>query len=140
MMQRKNFSFRFEWQQAIAHLAPLCRLEIYEAAVRYAETGETGPLSAEAAEAFEQYIMPDFRRRAKAAEYRARRKARLAAKSTEEPITPNPPTTPISPTTPPKITPIIFPGPNRRERRLMAAEQKRHAKRQARKKLFSPPG
>lgn len=90
-MQRKNFYFKFEWQSAIAHLPGCYRLEVYEAAVRYAETGETGPMSAIAAEAFEKYIMPDFRRRAKAAEYRARAKARRAAKEAEASATPKAP-------------------------------------------------
>ena len=80
-MPRKNFAFRFEWMQALAYLAWDFRLEVYEATIRYAETGETGELSPTAAEAFEKYILPDFRRRQKAAEYRARRKARLAAEA-----------------------------------------------------------
>lgn len=80
-MPRKNFAFRFEWSQAIAYLSWDLRLEVYEATFRYAETGETGELSPSAAEAFERHIMPDFRRRQKAAEYRARRKARLAAEA-----------------------------------------------------------
>lgn len=80
-MSRNNFAFRFEWSQAIAYLSWEFRLEVYEASIRYAETGQTGELSPSAAEAFEKYILPDFRRRAKAAEYRARRKARLAAEA-----------------------------------------------------------
>lgn len=80
-MTRKNFAFRFEWSQALAYLSWDCRLEVYEATIRYAETGETGELSPSAAEAFEKFILPDFRRRQKAAEYRARRKARLAAEA-----------------------------------------------------------
>lgn len=83
-MPRKNFAFRFAWFEAIAHLSWEVRLEVIEATIRYAETGETGQLSPAAAEAFEKYIMPDFHRRAKAAEYRARRKARLAAKDAAE--------------------------------------------------------
>ena len=80
-MQRKNFAFRFEWFDVISYLAWECRLEVYEATIRYAETGETGELSPSAAEAFDKVILPDFRRRQKAAEYRARRKARLAAEA-----------------------------------------------------------
>ena len=80
-MPRKNFAFRFAWSEAIADLRWPVRLEVFEATVRYAETGQTGELSPEAAEAFEKHILPDFRRRQKAAEYRARRKARLAAEA-----------------------------------------------------------
>lgn len=83
-MQRKNFAFRFEWSQAIAYLSWDFRLEVYEATIRYAESGETGELSPLAQEAFEKFILPDFRRRAKAAEYRARRKARLAAEAADK--------------------------------------------------------
>lgn len=80
-MARKNFSFRFEWFQAIAHLDPEQRLEIYEQTIRYASTGRACFQSGIAAVAFNKYILPDFERRAKAAEYRARRKARLAAEA-----------------------------------------------------------
>lgn len=80
-MSRKNFAFRFEWHNVIQYLPWEIRLEVYEATIRYAETGQTGQLTPLAAETFEKYILPDFRRRAKAAEYRARRKARLAAEA-----------------------------------------------------------
>lgn len=80
-MARKNFAFRFAWFEAIAHLPREVRLEVIEATVRYAETGTQGTLSAAASEAFDEYILPDFRRRAKAAEYRTRRKTRLAEKA-----------------------------------------------------------
>lgn len=79
-MQRKNFAFRFEWMQAIASYSPDVRLEIYEATILYAETGELPEMSPQAARRFEVYILPDFERRRKAAEYRARAKARRQAK------------------------------------------------------------
>ena len=81
-MPRKSFSFRFEWQQAIADLAPEERLEVYEQTIRYAETGKVSTFYyGRAAAAFYAHILPVFHRRAKAAEYRARRKARLAAEA-----------------------------------------------------------
>lgn len=83
-MPRKNFAFRFAWFEAIAHLSWDLRLEVIEATIRYAETGSAGELSSGAEEAFEKFILPDFRRRAKAAEYRARRKARMAAEAAAE--------------------------------------------------------
>lgn len=80
-MPRNNFYFRFEWSQDICYLDPLERLEVYEATFLYARTGETAEMSTRAAEAFNKFILPVFRRREKAAEYRARRKARLAAEA-----------------------------------------------------------
>ena len=81
-MQRKNFSFRFEWQQAIANLEPEERLEVYEQTIHYAATGAVSSFyHGRAAAAFYTHILPDFERRAKAAAYRARRKARLAAEA-----------------------------------------------------------
>lgn len=79
-MKRKNFSFRFEWQQAIADLSPEERLEVYEQTIRYASTGRACFYSGRAEIAFNTYILPDFLRRAKAAEYRARAKARRIAR------------------------------------------------------------
>ena len=69
-MQRKIFAFRFEWMEAIASYDPNVRLEIYEATVMYAETGTLPAMSPQAALGFETYILPDFERRRKAAEYR----------------------------------------------------------------------
>ncbi|MBD5174998.1 MAG: hypothetical protein HDT06_04175 [Bacteroidales bacterium] len=142
-MTRKNFSFRYDWQKAIAGLDPEIRLEIYECTVRYAETGELCFSTDTAAEAFNKYILPDFKRREKAAEYRARRKARREPAETEvtepvaEPINEvaesaaeTAESTPDEP-----MVPLIPAGPNRRERRLMEAEAKRLAKRKKRNAL-----
>ncbi|MBD5215461.1 MAG: hypothetical protein HDS78_02920 [Bacteroidales bacterium] len=139
-MTRKNFSFRYDWQKAIAGLDPEIRLEIYECTVRYAETGELCFTSETAAEAFNKYILPDFKRREKAAEYRSRRKARREPAETEatepvaEPI--GEVNEPAEEKLPQKTTaPFIPVGPNRRERRLMQAEAKRLAKRKKRNAL-----
>lgn len=80
MATRKNFSFRYEWSERIAHLSDTVQFQILAGTVAYAKTGEF-PAEAcdEAREAFEEHILPDFRKRAKAAEYRARAKARKAA-------------------------------------------------------------
>lgn len=132
-MQRKNFSFRFEWQQAIAYLNPEERLEVYEETIRYARTGRASFYSARAEAAFNTHILPDFERRAKAAAYRARRKARIQAEAANKSATPTPPATPKVPNPPtPPIAPI---SPNRRERRLMEAEQKRLDKKRKRNAL-----
>ena len=94
-MQRKNFAFRFEWMEAIASYDPNIRLEIYEATIMYAQTGELPEMSPQAALGFETYILPDFERRRRAAEYRARAKARRIAREaqnqTSAPETPNKP-------------------------------------------------
>lgn len=139
-MTRKNFSFRYDWQKAIAGLDPEIRLEIYECTVRYAETGELCFSTDTAAEAFNKYILPDFKRREKAAEYRARRKGRREPAETEvtepvaEPI--GEVNEPAEEKLPQKTTaPFIPVGPNRRERRLMQAEAKRLAKRKKRNAL-----
>ena len=132
-MQRKNFSFRFEWQQAIAHLEPELRLEIYEQTINYALTGKRYFKSGIAALAFNEYILPDFERRAKAAAYRARRKAAKEANKgdenvgnsenlgSDEPTTPNPPTVPTPPGNPTHVL-------NRRERRMLEAAARRRAR------------
>ena len=142
-MTRKNFSFRYDWQKAIAGLDPEIRLEIYECTVRYAETGELCFSTDTAAEAFNKYILPDFKRREKAAEYRARRKARREPAETEatEPVAElvnevaeSAAETAESTPDEPKV-PLIPAGPNRRERRLMEAEAKRLAKRKKRNAL-----
>lgn len=84
MATRKNFSFRYEWSERIAHLSEKTQYEILVGTVAYAKTGEfpTGA-SAEARAAFDEHILPDFLKRAKAAEYRARAKARKAAAQTQ---------------------------------------------------------
>lgn len=79
MSVRKNFSFRYDWAEKIAHLPEKVQFEILTGTVAYAQSGVFPESSAEAREAFEEHILPDFRKRAKAAEYRARAKARKAA-------------------------------------------------------------
>lgn len=136
-MQRKNFSFKFEWHQAIAHYSPEIRLEIYEAVIRYAETGQLGHLSLEAAVAFEKYFRPDFERRRKAAEYRARRKAAEAKKSEESRDSESSEIsdTSYTSTTPePTEIPTLL-RPNRRERRRMEAEERRFRKKRMGRRL-----
>lgn len=135
-MKRTNFAFRYQWSLAIAHLAAEYRLEIFEATVRYAETGATGPMSKVAEEAFSSFILPDFERRRKAAEYRARAKARKAQAENAE----------IHQMTPQEVVSLPEPsaeiedqqiaptpsGPNRRERRRLEAEEKRLQKKRSR--------
>lgn len=136
-MTRKNFSFRYEWQQAIADLDPEIRLEVYEQTINYAATGKLNFTSGIAALAFERHILPDFERRAKAAEYRRKRKERLQA---EAAISENSESSEYSENSESSensecsensessdVTPT--PMPNRRERRLLAAVARRHAKR-----------
>lgn len=80
MATRKNFSFRYEWSERISHLSEKVQFQILTGTVAYAKTGEfPSDACSEALSAFEEYILPDFRKRAKAAEYRARAKARKAA-------------------------------------------------------------
>lgn len=134
-MKRTNFAFRYEWNLAIAHLSPEYRLEILEATIRYAETGETGRLSDIAAEAFRTFILPDFERRRKAATYRARSKARKAQKEKTEnqPVEPALLTAAEEPQDIEKSTAAEVPaGPNRRERRLLQAQEKRLQKKRLR--------
>ena len=138
-MQRKNFSFRFEWQQAIAHLEPAVRLEIYEQTVSYAATGSACFQTEAAEQAFNEFILPDFRRREKAAAYRARRKAAQKANESDEAASPASSASPAVPTTPtiptPPTAPTALPRPNRRERRWLEAQQRRLQKRRQSKAL-----
>lgn len=128
-MQRKNFAFKFEWQQAIAYLSPEERLEVYEETIRYARTGRVSFNSGRACVAFNTHILPDFERRRKAAEYRARAKARRQAEAEASNKSGNPDNTdsPIAPAAPA--------APNRRERRRMMAEEKRLNKKRQRNRL-----
>lgn len=88
MTARKNFSFRYDWAEKIAHLPEEVQFEILTGTVAYAKNGEF-PLSAsaEARTAFEEFILPDFRKRAKAAEYRARAKARKQCSQAQAKVT-----------------------------------------------------
>lgn len=135
-MTRKNFSFRYEWQQAIADLDPEIRLEIYEGTIRYAQTGKVCFQSGIAANAFNKYILPDFERREKAAAYRARRKARFEAakpEATETSKEINESNKSDKSNESNKANQTVTPiQPNRRERRLMEAEEKRLAKKRKR--------
>ena len=128
-MKRTNFAFRYDWNLAIAHLAPEYRLEIIEATIRYAETGETGPLTDIAAEAFRSFILPDFERRRKSAERRARSKARkISNDSSTADSVPSEASEKIDELPMAKT----LPGPNRRERRLLEAQEKRLQKKRRR--------
>lgn len=134
-MKRTNFAFRYQWSLAIAHLPAEYRLEIFEATVRYAETGATGPMSDVAAEAFGSFILPDFERRRKAADYRARAKARKAqahGPETEQPMPEAPAVAEPAEKTEEGIIAQTPTGPNRRERRRHQAEEKRLQKKRRR--------
>lgn len=136
-MQRKIFAFRFEWMEAIASYDPNVRLEIYEATVMYAETGTLPAMSPQAALGFETYILPDFERRRKAAEYRARAKARREGR--QVPAQAEPVVEAVAEQ--PKI--VMEPTPelklNRRERRQLEAEQRRKRKSRLNKNCHNLP-
>ncbi len=132
MATRTNFSFRYEWSEKIAHLSETIQYQIFIGTVAYAKHGEfPADASAEARAAFEEYILPDFIKRAKAAEYRARAKARKAAAQTatqtgnttarETPAAETPATE-----APAAVGLAVAPPLSRAARRRLAREQKKH--------------
>ena len=115
------------------------RLEIYEQTVSYAATGSACFQTEAAEQAFNEFILPDFRRREKAAAYRARRKAAQMANESDEAASPASSASPAVPTTPtPPNPPTASTAPlrpNRRERRWLEAQQRRLQKRRQSKAL-----
>ena len=142
-MQRKIFAFRFEWMEAIASYDPNVRLEIYEATVIYAETGTLPAMSPQAALGFETYILPDFERRRKAAEYRARAKARREGRQVPPQEVQTVQAEPVVAAVAELPEIVMEPTPelklNRRERRQLEAEQRRKQKRRLNKNCHNLP-